>query len=437
MAQDAAGNIYFSDQGSHMVRRIAPDGTITAVAGNGESGFSGDGEPATAARLAWPAGLTFDGADTASHRIRKVAAGGAIQTIAGSDSYGSAGDGGPASLAQLINPRSLAFDPAGNLLLTDSSAHVVRRITPAGIIQRVAGTGQDGTSGNGGPAVAAQLDLPWGIAVDSSGDILIGDGYAIRSVNAAGTIQNVSYTGVAIRGLVMDGGANVWIAGGAALGVLSRGGPPFPLGPIVTNQAVSNTAAAGFPLYPNFPSAAVAPGEFVSIPGLRLGPAKSVVANPVATEIAGVRVLFDGFPAPIFSVQSDQVNAIVPYEISGKSTVGIVVEVNGVASNVSTVAVLPAVPQLYLHGFGTLVAATALNQDGSANGPGNPDSVGTVIALFAAGAGNMTPPASDGALVSTQSLPAPCFPCRSPSAAVLFRCSTPAARPASFRALCR
>ena len=472
MAEDAAGNVYFSDQGSHMVRRIAPNGTIAAVAGIGESGFSGDGGPATAARLAWPAGLAFDSAgnlyiadeqnnrirqvtpggviqtaagngiaqfagdggpataaslglpdgvavdasgnlyiaDTASHRIRKVTTGGTIQTIAGSDPYGSSGDGGPAALAQLINPRSLAFDQAGNLLLTDSSAHVVRRITPAGIIQRVAGTGQDGTSGNGGPAVAALLDLPWGITVDASGNVLIGDGYAIRSVDASGTIQNVSsyFDGVA-RGLAADSGGDIWVAGNT-VGVLSRGGPPFPLGPFITNQAISNTAAAGLPVYPNYPSAAIAPGEFVTIPGIRLGPGSPVTASPVATGLGGVRVLFDGIPAPIFSVSSSQVNAIAPYEISGKSSVGIVVEVNGVSSNVSTVAVLPAVPQFYMHSFGTLIAATALNQDGTDNGPFNPAPVGTVMTFFAEGAGNMIPPAGDGAIVPSQPLPAPALP---------------------------
>jgi len=472
MAQDSAGNVYFSDQGSHMVRRIAPDGTIAAVAGIGESGFSGDGGPATAARLAWPAGLAFDSAgnlyiadeqnnrirqvtpggviqtvagngiaqfagdggpataaslglpdgvavdasgnlyiaDTASHRIRKVAAGGTIQTIAGSDQYGSSGDGGPAALAQLINPRSLAFDQAGNLLLTDSPAHVVRRITPAGIIQRVAGTGQDGTSGNGGSAVAALLDLPWGITVDASGNVLIGDGYAVRSVDPSGTIQNVSsyFDGVA-RGLVVDSGGDIWVAGNT-VGALSRGGPPFPLGPLITNQAISNTAAAGLPLYPIYQSAAIAPGEFVTIPGVRLGPGSAVTANPVATNLDGVRVLFDGILAPILSVSASQINAIAPYEISGKSSVGIVVEVNGVSSNTSTVAVLPAVPQFYMHSFGTLIAATALNQDGTENGPLNPAPVGSVITLFAAGAGNMIPPPGDGAIVSSQQLPVPALP---------------------------
>jgi uncharacterized protein (TIGR03437 family) len=463
MARDAAGNIYFSDQGSHMVRRIAPDGTVSAVAGNGEAGFSGDGGLATAARLAWPAGLAFDGAgnlyiadeqnnrirevttagviqtvagngvaafagdggpataaslglpdgvavdasgnlyiaDTASHRIREVSAGGTIQTIAGSDQYGSSGDGGPAAQALLINPRSLVFDQAGNLVFTDSSARVVRRISPAGIIQRVAGTGQDGFSGNGGPAMAAELDLPWGIAVDSAGDILIGDGDAVRSVNAAGIIQGVAYAGLSnIKGLVEDSAANIWVAGGSAVAVLSQGDPPFPLAPVIANQEITNAALSNVSILTGSLSAAVAPGEFVTIPGMRLG----------STDPAGVRVLFDGIPASVLSVSSDQVNAVAPYEISGKATVGVAVEVNGVSSNVSTVAVLPTAPELYTYSLGILISASALNQDGTLNGPGNPAPVGTVVSLFATGAGNMIPPETDGAVVNGPQLPVPALP---------------------------
>jgi uncharacterized protein (TIGR03437 family) len=458
VALDSSGNIYFSDQGSHMVRRIAPDGTITAVAGIGEAGFSGDGGPATAARLSWPAGLAFDSAgnlyiadeqndrirevstagiiqtvagngvaafagdggpataaslglpdgvavdasgslyiaDTASHRIRKVA-GGIIQTIAGSDQYGTSGDGGPAAQALLINPRSLAFDHAGNLLLTDSSAYVVRRITPAGIIQRFAGTGQAGFSGNGGPAVAAELSLPWGIAVDSSGDILIGDGNAIRPVNPAGIIQNPAYAPLPVKGLAVDSAGNIWAAGGSSVAVLAPGGPPFPLGPIVTNQAIANTALSSFPMYPSYPSAAVAPGEFVTIPGVRLS----------SSGATATQVLFDGIPAPVLSASPEQVTAAVPYEVSGKTTVGVTVEVNGVSSNVSTVAVLPAVPELYVYGLGILTSASALNQDGTLNGPGNPAPVGSVVSLFATGAGNMNPPESDGAVISGPPFPVP------------------------------
>ncbi|HTX35799.1 MAG TPA: hypothetical protein VME43_12295 [Bryobacteraceae bacterium] len=467
IAQDAAGNLYFSDQGSHMVRRIASDGTVSAVAGNGEAGFSGDGGPATAARLAWPAGLAFDSAgnlyiadeqndrirevttdgiirtvagngvaafagdggpataaslglpdgvaldasgnlyiaDTASHRIREVSTGGIIQTIAGSDQYGSSGDGGPAAQALLINPRSLVFDQAGNLVFTDSSARVVRRITPAGIIQRVAGTGQDGFSGNGGPAADAELDLPWGIAVDSSGDILIGDGDAVRSVNPAGMMEGVAYAPFSsIKGLAVDGAGDFWVAGGS-VAVLSQAGPPFPLAPVITNQQITSAALSQVLVLTGQYSAAVAPGEFVTIPGARFGAGASAV-----------QVLFDGISGTVLSVgpgsypETGQITAMVPYEISGQTSVGITVEVNGVSSNTSPVAVLPAIPELYTHGFGTLLAATALNQDGTENGPGNPAPVGTVVSLFANGAGVMTPPETDGAIVSGPPFPVPALP---------------------------
>lgn len=455
IAADAAGNIYVSDQASHTVRRIALDGTISTVAGTGEAGFSGDGGPAVAARLAWPSGLAFDSAgnlyiadeqnnrirevttggtiqtvagngvagfagdggpataaslalpdgvavdadgnlyiaDTASHRIRRVGGDGVIQTIAGSDQYGTSGDGGPAAQALLINPRSLAFDQSGNLVLTDSAARVVRRITPAGIIERVAGTGQDGTGGYGGPAVAAQLDLPWGVAVDSAGNVLIADGFMVRSVDAAGVIQLVGYD-TEIRGLALDPAGDIWVAGGG-VEVLSRGGPPWTPPPVVFNQQIGNAALAGID-FPVYPSAAVAPGEIVTIAGSRLG--------------SNAQVWFDGVAAPVLSANAGHVTAVVPYEVSGKTMVGVTAEVNGVASNVAMVGVLPAVPELFTYSLGILISAAALNQDGTRNGPGNPAPVGSVVSLYATGAGNMTPAEADGAVIGGPLLPVPALP---------------------------
>ena len=460
LALDTAGNVYFSDQEAQMVRRLAADGTVTVVAGTGETGYSGDSGPATAARLAWPAGLAFDPAgnlyiadeqnssirevtasgtiltvagtgvagfggdggpassarlaqpdgvavdtagnlyiaDTGNHRIRKVS-GGMIQTIAGSDAAGSSGDGGPAAQALLINPRSLVFDGAGNLVFTDSAARVVRRITPSGTIQRVAGTGQDGTSGDGGPATAALLDLPWALAVDAAGDVLIGDGDAVREVDVAGNIQHVGYGEYSsIRGLAVDRAAHLWLAD-SVVTVLTTDGPPFPLAPVINDQGITNSATplADLDLLGGAVSAAVAPGEFVTITGVRLGP-------------GSVRVLFDGIAAPVLSANATTVMVAAPFAIAGKASVGITVEVDGVASNVAPLAVLPSAPEIYTHSFGTLIAATALNQDGTLNGPGNPAAVGSVVSLFADGAGVMQPAETDGAVVTGPPLPVPVLP---------------------------
>jgi uncharacterized protein (TIGR03437 family) len=459
LVRDAAGNTYFSDQTSNLVRRIAPDGTLGTVAGNGDPGFSGDGGPAREARLSSPAGLALDPAgnlyiadeqnnrirkvsptgviqtvagngegkfagddgpaisaslgfpdgvaidsagnlyiaDTGSHRIRKVTPDGIMHTIAGSDQYGSGGDGGPAALAQLINPRGLALDAAGNLLITDSSARVVRRITPAGIMEHFAGSGQQGRGGDGGPAVNASMDLPWGITVDGNGTVLIGDGYSVRAVDRNGTIQTVAY-GPA-KGLAADSAGDLWLATGNTVTVATPGGPPFALPPSITHRRISN--AAFFAAYPflMYPSAAVAPGEIVTIPGSRLG-----------QDTAGTRVWFDEAPAPVLTVRPDQVTAIAPYGIAGKATVGVRVEVNGVSSNVETMAVLPSAPGLFTYNLGTLVSASALNQDGTRNGPGNPATPSSIVSLFATGAGEMTPAVTDGEIVSGTPLPVPKLP---------------------------
>ncbi len=400
LAMDAAGNLYIADEQNSRIRRVTPAGLIETVAGNGETKFAGDGGAATSGSLGQPDGVAIDPggnlyiADTLSHRIRKVTQDGIMHTVAGSDQWGTAGDGGPAVLAQLINPRSLALDAAGNLLITDSSARLVRRITTAGIMERVAGNGEQGRAGDGGPAIAAQMDLPWGIAVDAAGNVYIGDGYAIRRVDRAGTIRGIA--GGPAKGLAVDASGSLWMATGNTVVVASTLGPPFPQRPFIQPNTIGNAATAAlFPSLFPFPSAAVAPGEILTISGARLG-----------TSVAQVRVLFDGEPVPVLGVREDQITAIAPYRIAGSQTAGITVEVDGVASNPATVAVLPAVPGLSVYGAGALISASALNQDGTRNGPGNPAAPGSVVALFGAGAGVMNPPQKEGEVVSgTLSVP--------------------------------
>ncbi|MDA8185337.1 MAG: hypothetical protein M0035_13100, partial [Actinomycetota bacterium] len=139
---------------------------ITTVVGTGEEGSSGDGGPATAAQLYYPRGLALapDGslyiADAGNHRVRRVDPSGIITTVAGTGEEGSSGDGGPATAARLRYPSALALAPDGSLYLADTSNHRVRRVDPSGIITTVAGTGEEGSSGDGGPATAAELRDP-------------------------------------------------------------------------------------------------------------------------------------------------------------------------------------------------------------------------------------------------------------------------------------
>jgi sugar lactone lactonase YvrE len=213
VAVDAAGNLFIADTLNVRIRKVTPAGVISTVAGNGSSGFSGDGGPATAAQLAGPdqrgyasSGVAVDAAgnlfiaDTYNNRIRKVTAAGIISTVAGNGSAGFSGDGGPATAAQLGGPSGVAVDAAGNLFIADTYYNLVRNVTPAGIISTVAGSGSPespGFSGDGGPAIAAQLYGPSGVTVDASGNLFIADTYnvRIRMVTPAGIISTVAGSG--------------------------------------------------------------------------------------------------------------------------------------------------------------------------------------------------------------------------------------------------
>jgi len=163
LAVDSTGNVYAGDANNARIFRISPSGLLTVVAGNGISGYSGDGGPAVAASLSNPGGMAFDSAgslyvsDRALGRVRKITSTGTITTIAGNGSCGPSGDGGSATLASLCTPGGLAFDAAGNLYVAIISNNQVRKVTPAGIITTVAGSGTAGFAGDGGPAISALL----------------------------------------------------------------------------------------------------------------------------------------------------------------------------------------------------------------------------------------------------------------------------------------
>jgi uncharacterized protein (TIGR03437 family) len=177
VAVDPAGNLYIADQGNNRIRKVS-NGMITTVAGNGGWGFSGDNGPATSAKLANPMGVAVDSlgnlyiADSLNNRIRKVS-NGVITTVAGNGTQGFSGDNGPAASAQLEFPSGVAIDPAGGLYIADDTDRI--RKVSNGVITTVAGGGTTGFRGDGGPATSVQLSSPSGVAVDSSGNLLIAD----------------------------------------------------------------------------------------------------------------------------------------------------------------------------------------------------------------------------------------------------------------------
>jgi sugar lactone lactonase YvrE len=245
LALDREGNLYVADSRQNRVRRIdAATGIITTVAGNGRSGFGGDGGPGHEAALQTPTSLAVNTAgallitDSANHRVRQLA-NGIITTVAGTGTQGSGGDGGPATAAQLMRPGGIGVDSAGSLYIVDSGNGSVRRIDAAGQITTVvhtprkdlqalavgsggavfvagndrpqvfrydrdmealvpaAGSGAQGFSGDGVPAVEAALGDRLGLAVGGGGELLIADlkNRRLRRVDAAGLITTIAGTG--------------------------------------------------------------------------------------------------------------------------------------------------------------------------------------------------------------------------------------------------
>jgi DNA-binding beta-propeller fold protein YncE len=208
------GAQWIADAFNHKIRRVAPNGVITTVAGTGEAGFSGDGGLAVRAMLDHPYGVALHApsgtlyvADHNNGRLRAVWANGTITTVAGTGEAGFSGDGGPARRASFDGLAAVAVDAAGTLFVVDARNHRVRRVGTNGIVTTVAGSGVAGYAGDGGAATAARLFVPWGVAVDpSTGALLIADSLnaRIRRVGTNGVITTLAGTGV--TGYDGDGG---------------------------------------------------------------------------------------------------------------------------------------------------------------------------------------------------------------------------------------
>ncbi|MGD1096719.1 MAG: hypothetical protein ABSB35_32580 [Bryobacteraceae bacterium] len=391
VAVDSKNNLYVPDPSNNRINRISPDGTVTTVAGNGTFGFSGDGGPATSAQiqLTFKAALTTDragnlyfsddgfqppapgtipGSTASTPRIRKVAPDGTITTVAGNGTSGYSGDGGPATQAQLGAQDyrvALAADNAGNLFIADGDNFRVRMVSTAGIITTIAGTGVSGYTGDGGPAVAAQLNGPSALAVDSAGNLYVAD----QGNNVVRLMQPVS-SSISVTG--------------------------------VTN------AASGMP-------GPIAPGEIVVVSGSGLGPAQLVSGaagsdGMYSDQLAGTTVQFNGVPAPLIYTWATQVAVVVPYSIvSGSAQIR--VDYQGQTSAALTVPVASSAPGIFTLDSSGKGQAVALNPDSSVNSAAAPANAGDVISLFATGEGETTPAGVDGQL-ATSPVPQPILPVR-------------------------
>lgn len=212
IAFDPAGNMYVSDFYSNVIRKVSTSGIISTYAGNGLSGFSGDGGPATAARFNGPLKMAFDNignlyvADHYNNRVRKISTTGVITTVAGTGSLGYSGDGIPATSSSVARPAGVRFSPAGEMYILDYNGSRIRKVSASGIISTVAGNGVPASTGDGGPATAAQVKYPFAMEFDASGNLYIAEPEAdkVRMIDAAGIIHPLAGSGV--TGLAGDGG---------------------------------------------------------------------------------------------------------------------------------------------------------------------------------------------------------------------------------------
>ena len=196
-----SGNLYIADNSNQRIRKVSASGIITTVAGNGTPGFSGDGGPATSAKLLFPTSTAFDIAgnmyisDGANVRIRKVSTGGIITTYAGNGTQGYSGDGGPAASAELFQPTGIFMDGSDNLYIADQLSNRIRKVSNTGIITTIAGNGTRAFSGDGGQATSAELNWPWGVCIHA-GNLYIADtdNYRIRKVTIAVGVEQ--YAGI-------------------------------------------------------------------------------------------------------------------------------------------------------------------------------------------------------------------------------------------------
>jgi uncharacterized protein (TIGR03437 family) len=482
VAVDAAGNVYIADLSNNRVRKLAPDGTITTVAGNGSQGFSGDGGPAAAAALNQPGRVAVDAAgnlyiaDGGNNRARKVTTGGTITTVAGNGSSGYSGEGGPAIDAGIGSLGDVEPDTAGNLVIT--SGFFIFKVDTNGIITTVAGNGTQGYSGDGGPATAASLGGAVCTEPDQAGNLLISDqgnnrirkvangiittvagdggqGYAgdggpavgaelhpaCTSLDSAGNLYIADSTNNRIRALLANG--TIWtVAGDGSAGYSGDGGPATdaalnsprapavaPSGavyfadysnntirllmPALQTPSISAGGVVSASAFGEFTS--VSPGSWIEIYGSNLAvdtrswAGSDFTGIDAPTSLDGTSVTIGGQTAFIDYISPGQVNALVPSDVA-TGTQPMTVTVGSATTATYNITVNPVQPGLDAppsFKIGGTQFVVALFADGTYVLPENaipglnsrPAQPGDEIVLYGVGFGPVTPNIPAGQLV--------------------------------------
>ena len=336
----SSGTFYISEVVNNLIRQVTSGDTISTVAGVNSSGagYSGDGGLATAALINQPTGLAVDSAgdlyiaDTGNNVIRLITAStGDISTFAGTGVAAGTGDGGQAGFATLNAPRGLAVDSQGNLYICDTANHRIREVNTSGVITTIAGNGTQGFSGDGGAATSAQLNTPYGVAVDSAGNVYIADylNSRVRKVSTNGVITTIagngsfSYSGDGgpatsaslffPSGVAVDSSGNVYIADNQN-NVIRKLTPVPQI--IMTGSAPAVSRVEGASAYGGFST--VAPGSWIEIYGTNLASDTRSWATSdfkganAPTSLDGTTVTIGGEAAFVSYISPTQINAQVP-----------------------------------------------------------------------------------------------------------------------------
>jgi uncharacterized protein (TIGR03437 family) len=455
VAADKSGNLFIADTGNNAVRQVAKGGGITTFVGNGTAGSGGN-------QLSGPQGVAADASgnvyitDTQNARVQKVAGGGAstlaggsnfytpvggavdatgnvyvadlnsnvvrvispsgsVSTLAGTGNAGFSGDGGPAASAQLNSPQAVAVDGAGNIYIADTGNYRIREVTLDGKIRTIAGTGLPGFSGDGGTAVLAQIGPPAGVAVDAGGNVYFTDGGTrVRKVNSVGFIFTIAGNGTQGYSGDGSGAAQAQLNGPTAVAVDGSGN-------VFVADTGNNAVRMLQPLSGNIginavtnaasnATGVIAPGELITVYGSGLGPAGLV------------QFQLNGFGLVPTSVGGTSVfinGAAAPVLYTSANQVGAVVPFG--LSTASAQIVVTYQGQASAASTAQVSAAApalfllnpgqavATNQDGSLNGPDHPAPGGSFITVYGTGAGQTNPPGQDGAIAGVP-LGLPRFP---------------------------
>ena len=416
VALDAAGDIVIADTYNQRIRQVAADGRIHNLVGTGVGGVGAEGMAPAQTPLNGPSGVCIDRGgtlfvvDTFNHRVLQAAPQTLVVTAAGNGAPGDAGDGGPARLAQLNRPSACARDSAGNLFIADTLNHRIRKVAPSGTVSTVAGTGAAGFTGDEGPAIAASISAPRGVAVDDNGDIFIADtgNHRIRQVTPDGVIHTIAGQGPAgfsgdggpaasarmnaPGGLLLDGAGDLYFADTGNNRVRRLVPGAAPPSALVVLPPLSAVGAASLSQGP------VAPGEIIVIFGAGLGPESGVAGaldstGALANLLSGAEVRFDGVPAPVFYAQFGQINVQVPYTVAGNAVTHVQAFYQGISAGSLDLVVVDAAPALF---------PVVMNPDGAPNSAVAPAAMGSILTFYATGEG-----LTDGPNVSGQAAVAP------------------------------